>query len=102
MLGGVRDSTAHVDERVQGKARNKDIQAKPIENRMISAPRGNVFVSSSLNSDNFGCTMEDGGYGEVACHRRSVQRMRGNLAEAAPRPTVDWPVTNRPERIGNG
>jgi hypothetical protein len=32
---------------------------------MISAPSGNVFVSSSLNGDNFGCTMEDGEYGEV-------------------------------------
>jgi hypothetical protein len=63
-LKGVRDSTAHVDERVQGMARRKEIQLQPIQNRMVNAP-GGVLIIGSLIDDNFGSTMEDGNYGEV-------------------------------------
>jgi hypothetical protein len=68
-LKGVRDSTAHVDERVQGMARKKKIQLQPIQNNFINSPQGGVLVIGSLNGDNFGNTMDDGNYGEVAVTR---------------------------------
>ena len=64
-LKGVRDSEAHVDERVQGMAWKKRIQLQPLQNRMINAPGGGVLIIGSLTGDNFGNTMEDGNYGEV-------------------------------------
>lgn len=64
-LKGVRDSEAHVDERVQGMARRKQIQLQPVQNRMVNAPSGGVLIVGSLIGDNFGNTMEDGNYGEV-------------------------------------
>jgi hypothetical protein len=64
-LKGVRDSEAHVDERVQGMAWKKQIQLQPVQNRMVDAPGGGVLIIGSLNGDNFGNTMDDGNYGEV-------------------------------------
>jgi hypothetical protein len=64
-LKGVRDSTAHVDERVQGMTRGREIQLQPVQNRMVRAPGGCVLIIGSLNGDNFGNTMDDGNYGEV-------------------------------------
>lgn len=63
-LKGVRDSTAHVDERVQGMVRKNKIQLQPVQNRMINAP-GGALIIGSLIGDNFGNTMDDGNYGEV-------------------------------------
>jgi hypothetical protein len=65
MLKGVRDSAAHVDERVQGMAWKRQIQLQPVQNRFVNAPGGGVLIIGSLMGDNFGNTMDDGNYGEV-------------------------------------
>jgi hypothetical protein len=64
-LKGVRDSVAHVEERVRGEARGEKITAAPIINKMIHAPDGGVIVTESLNNQHFGGTIEDGTYAEV-------------------------------------
>jgi len=53
-LKGVRDSSAHVDERVRGMARGK-----------LISPRGGALFIENLFNDNFGGTMVDGNHGEV-------------------------------------
>lgn len=64
-LSGVRDSTAHADERVRGLARKKPVNSQPVENRFISAPHGGVMVIGGLHGDNFSCTLANGTYGEL-------------------------------------
>lgn len=64
-LKGVRDSSAHVDERVQRKGRKGEIKPAPLQNAFVSAPNGGAFIIESLNANNFGGTLEDGSYGEV-------------------------------------
>jgi hypothetical protein len=64
-LKGVRDSVAHVEERVRGEARGRKIDTKPIMNSMIHAPGGGVIVTEALNNQHFGGTIEDGTYAEV-------------------------------------
>jgi hypothetical protein len=63
-LTGVRDSTAHADERVQGMAHGKTISLKPVSNQFVQAS-GGVLISDTLMGDNFGSTLADGAYGEV-------------------------------------
>lgn len=65
-LKGVRDSVAHVEERILGNAKKKTIVAAPVMNNMIHAPGGGVIIAESLNNDHFGGTIEDGTYAEVA------------------------------------
>lgn len=62
---GVRDSVAHVEERVRGEARGRKIDTKPIMNSMIHAPGGGVIVTEALNNQHYGATIEDGTYAEV-------------------------------------
>ena len=47
-LKGLRDSSAHVDERVSGQARGAPIDSQPIENRFVSAPGGGVLLVENL------------------------------------------------------
>lgn len=64
-LAGVRDSTAHADERAVGVARKRKIVPQPIMNEMIQAPDGGVTILGSLMGNKFSCTTEDGTFGSV-------------------------------------
>lgn len=70
-LAGVRDSTAHADERSQGKARGKALPNVPIDDFGIRAT-GGVVVISGLHNDTFHCTVEDGRLAGVAVNERSL------------------------------
>jgi hypothetical protein len=71
-LVSVRDSAHHVEDRVQGKARKRQIDLKPVANRAISAPTGGVLVVDMLNDNRYGGTLADGTYGEVEVSAASV------------------------------
>jgi hypothetical protein len=64
-LKGIRDSTAHVEERVRGEAHGKKIATQPITNSMVHAPGGGVMIVSALNNQHYGGTIADGTYAEV-------------------------------------
>ena len=65
-LKGVRDSTAHVEDRVRGQQKlGRKIAPQPVVNSMIHAPRGGVMLIESLNNQHFGGTIADGTYAEV-------------------------------------
>jgi hypothetical protein len=53
-LKGVRDTVAHVEERVRGQEFGRKIQPGPIMNSMIHAPNGGAMVIDSLNGDRYG------------------------------------------------
>ncbi|MCW2790689.1 MAG: hypothetical protein JWP56_2992 [Aeromicrobium sp.] len=61
----VRDSSHHVEDRVQGKRRQKKIDLQPLMNSAIHAPGGGVLVVDMLNGQRYGGTLGDGTYGEV-------------------------------------
>lgn len=71
-LAGVRDSTAHADERVQGKAKGKALPNVAIDDFGIRAPGGGTVVISGLHDDVFNCTVEDGRLAGVAVNERSL------------------------------
>jgi hypothetical protein len=64
-LKEVRDSTAHVEERVRGEARGKKISTQPIMNSLVHAPGGGAMIVGSLNNQHYGGTIADGTYAEV-------------------------------------
>ncbi|MDQ3609523.1 MAG: hypothetical protein M3459_11575 [Actinomycetota bacterium] len=64
-LKGVRDSVAHVEERVRGEAHGKKIKTQPVSNSLIHAPGGGAMVVSALNNQRYGGTIADGTYAEV-------------------------------------
>lgn len=64
-LKDVRDSSAHLEDRVRGERFGEKIATKPIMNSMIHAPGGGVMVTESLNNQHFGGTIADGSYAEV-------------------------------------
>jgi hypothetical protein len=85
-LKGVRDSTAHVEERVRGEAHGKKIATQPITNSMVHAPGGGVMIISALNNQHYGGTIADGTYADVEVAdattevaRRSSSRLRAEL-----------------------
>lgn len=70
-LRGVRNSVAHNEDRSRGlKREGRPLELKPVENKLVSAPRGGVLILESLNDNRFGSTMADGHYGEVEVSRR--------------------------------
>jgi len=75
-LKGVRDSSAHVEERVQGMTRKKPIVSKPVENQFIRAPSGGVQVVESLMNDWFVSTTADGELGKVEVSYKSIEKVR--------------------------
>lgn len=65
-LKDVRDSAAHVEDRMRGQERyGRKIQLQPVSNSLIHAPGGGVLVVDSLNNQHFGGTIADGTYAEV-------------------------------------
>jgi len=71
-LTHVRDSAHHVEDRVRGKARDKQIQLKPVVNEAVRAPDGGVLIVQSLINNRYGGTLADGTYGEVEVSTDSV------------------------------
>jgi len=66
ILKGLRDSSAHTDERVVGQTRGHQIVTKPIHTGFINAPGGGVLVIESLVGDKFTGTTADGDLAEIA------------------------------------
>ena len=76
-LRGVRDSTAHQEDRGRGLGkREKPLEKKPVVNYGIHAPNGGVLVLNFLNGNRFGSTMEDGYFGEVEVSINSLLIVR--------------------------
>lgn len=78
----VRDSSHHVEDRVQGKRRDKRIDPQPLSNGAVHAPNGGVLIVDMLDGRRYGGTLGDGSYGEVevcaatvAAAQASVQRI---------------------------
>jgi len=70
-LRGVRNSVAHVEDRIRGLGRDgRPLDLKPMENRLVSAP-GGVLAIENL----FGSTMADGSYGEVEVSAAALQQV---------------------------
>lgn len=79
-LRGVRNSVAHYEDRSRGLKRSKpDKPGKPIELKLVNnrlfqgPPHAKVIIMESLIGSQFGCTMEDGHYGEVDVSITSLQ-----------------------------
>lgn len=64
-LKDVRDSIAHIEERVRTEARGAKIKTQPVTNSMVHAPQGGVTIINALNNQHFGGTIADGTYVEV-------------------------------------
>lgn len=64
-LKDVRDSVAHVEERVRGEVHGKKIKTQPVSNSLIHTPGGGAMVVSALDNQHYGCTIADGTYAEV-------------------------------------
>lgn len=72
-LARVRDTAHHPEDRARGlDKKQKPLDLKPIDNKLISAPGGGVLVLDSLNGNRYGCTMADGHYGEVEVSAESL------------------------------
>ena len=64
-LKAVRDSSAHLEDRIRGERFGEKIATKPIMTSMIHAPGGGVMIAESLNNQHFGGTIADRTYAEV-------------------------------------
>jgi hypothetical protein len=66
-LKHVRDSSAHVEDRVRWQAKfGAKITPKPVSNSFVHAPGGGVMVVEAMNNESYGGTIADGTYAEVA------------------------------------
>lgn len=72
----VRDSSHHVEDRIQGKKRKTRIDLQPVVNEAISAPAGGVLVVDMLIGNRYGSTLADGSYGEVEVSTQAVAQAR--------------------------
>jgi hypothetical protein len=64
-LKGLRDSSAHLEERLAREAHGRPIPLKPIDSRLARAPGGGVLVIESLVGNKFMGTMADGELAEI-------------------------------------
>lgn len=77
-LTGVRNSSAHFDQRLIGQAYSKPIKPKPVNNFFIEAPNG-AMVGESL-AKNFICsTMRNGHLGMVEISQDSLKTARDHI-----------------------
>ena len=65
-LKGLRDSSAHIDERLDGRARGKKIRTKSINNRLAQIPEGSFVFSENLFGNKFIGTVATGELAELA------------------------------------
>jgi hypothetical protein len=71
-LRRVRNTTAHVEDRARGLFRGEELDLKPIQNSLISAPEGAIAIEN-LNGNRFGSIMENGEYGEVEISAAKIE-----------------------------
>jgi hypothetical protein len=64
-LKGMRDSSAHVDERVDGMARGKKIETRPVDGGLARVPGNSIMFIENLVNDTFVGTAEDGSLAEI-------------------------------------
>ena len=82
-LRGVRNTVAHIEDRGRGlDYREEDLDLKPVQNRLVSAPSGGVLILESLNGNRFGSTMSDGYYGEVEISLEKIVKVRDCIQTA--------------------
>jgi hypothetical protein len=72
-LNDVRDSVAHVEERVLGETRGEPIDFKPVDVAGINAP-GGINAIETLRGSRFGCTAANGHFVEVEIERSALSR----------------------------
>ena len=71
-LKGVRDSVQHIEDRGRGlDKRSQPLAQKPVDNGMIRSARG-ALILNNLSNNRYGCTMEDGYFGEVEVSNESL------------------------------
>ena len=75
-LKGVRDSAAHLEDRVRGEAFGKKIETHPVTSSMVHAPTGGVMIVGSLNNQDYGGTIADGTYAEVQVSNATTENAR--------------------------
>jgi hypothetical protein len=73
-LTALRDSSAHVDERVACESRGRRIDLKPVENQFISAPGGGVLIVEGLFGNRFTGTTAGGDVAEIEVGVESMRR----------------------------
>ncbi|WP_156387757.1 hypothetical protein [Methylobacterium sp. Leaf399] len=87
-LAGVRNSSAHADERmVWTGSKNKSLVPFPIESQHINAADGGMLVLESLFGDCFSCTLGSGEFGSVEINSKSLVAVRSiiqNLLDSLP------------------
>jgi hypothetical protein len=98
-LRDVRNSVAHYEDRSRGLDQTREpIDFKPVNNRLVQGPpNAEVLITESLIGSRFGCTMNDGRYGEVDVSPASL-----NAAATAIQSTINsfkWkgPPTHWPD-----
>ena len=69
----VRNTVNHIDERSMGKRRIRgklqDIELQELD---TSPFKGKILFNSVLNGNRFGCTLEDGSYGEIEISEKTL------------------------------
>jgi hypothetical protein len=74
MLKGLRDSSAHLDERVAGRARRRRIAPQPVSNSCIQAS-GFMFVEN-LFGNRFAGTIETGELAEIEVSAATLKKVQ--------------------------
>lgn len=75
-LKGLRDSAHHIEDRVRGKHRDKDLELKPVEEGGGAAL---IIDMLTIVSGEFGTTMADGSYGKIAVTRDTLMTIRDQV-----------------------
>jgi hypothetical protein len=79
----VRDSIEHAEDRMRSLGKQQHpLVLQPIDNPVINAPGGGVFVSDSLNDRMYGCTVADGSFAEVEISDATVEIARAAVQRA--------------------
>lgn len=79
-LKDVRDSTQHIDERVEGKKYGKEIELKPFNNGVINSEVGSLALWV-LTGNKFGITKGNGELGEVEISIETLSKVQPIMQE---------------------
>lgn len=80
-LREARDSSAHLDERVRGRARRKKLDAKPYVGPGISSAGGGILLEN-LEDRFFGSTLANGEHGGVEVSMASLTALHSAVQRA--------------------
>lgn len=87
-LRAVRNSTQHLEDRALGLGPGKKpMELKPVDNDHIVAPQGALMLGN-LCGTKFGCTMADGGYGEIDVSPDTLSKFQSILQRVYE--TFEW------------